>query len=118
MDYRTACNLLELKYNHNKDEIKKAYYRKAIQFHPDKNPNGEEEFKKINEAYIFLSDSNGIYVKREKINYMDLIRKIIGPECQWDELFISTTITNILTNCEKRAILRRRKKRVKKVKKR
>ena len=35
---------------------------------------------------------------------MDFIRKIIGPECQWDELFISTTITNILMNCEKRAI--------------
>ena len=104
MDYKKACKLLELEYNHNKNEIKKAYYRMAIRYHPDKNPDGEEMFKQISDAYIFLSDGNGIYIKREKTNYMDFIRKIINPECQWDELFISTTITNIFMNCEKRAI--------------
>lgn len=41
------------------DEVKKAYRRLALQFHPDKNPNGAEEFKKINGAFEKLAGKNG-----------------------------------------------------------
>lgn len=42
------------------EEIKKAYRKKALQYHPDKNPSAtaEETFKEINKAYETLGDAD------------------------------------------------------------
>jgi molecular chaperone DnaJ len=44
--------------NATKDEIKKAYRRLVLQYHPDRNksPEAEEKFKEISEAYAVLMD--------------------------------------------------------------
>ncbi len=44
--------------NATKEEIKRAYRRLALQYHPDRNksPDAEEKFKEISEAYAVLSD--------------------------------------------------------------
>jgi len=44
--------------NASKDEIKDAYRKLAMQYHPDRNkaPDAEEKFKEISEAYAVLSD--------------------------------------------------------------
>lgn len=51
--------------NASKDEVKKAYRRLAMQYHPDRNKSAdaEEKFKEISEAYGVLSDGDkrGMY---------------------------------------------------------
>jgi molecular chaperone DnaJ len=52
--------ILNINNNATNEEIKRAYHKLALQFHPDKNTSqdAEEEFKKISEAYEILSDSS------------------------------------------------------------
>ena len=59
MAKRDYYEVLGVEKNASADEIKKAYRKKAIQFHPDKNPGdkqAEENFKEAAEAYDVLSD--------------------------------------------------------------
>ncbi len=48
-------NRLGLKPSASKEEIKKAYRKQALKFHPDINPAYEEKFKEILEAYQILT---------------------------------------------------------------
>ncbi|MDO8626762.1 MAG: molecular chaperone DnaJ [Candidatus Magasanikbacteria bacterium] len=50
--------LLGIDKNATTDEIKKAFKRLALQFHPDRPGGDEKKFKEINEAYQVLSNSD------------------------------------------------------------
>ena len=56
---RDYYKVLGVSRNASKDEIKDAYRKLAMQYHPDRNkaPDAEEKFKEISEAYAVLSDN-------------------------------------------------------------
>ncbi len=59
MATRDYYHILGVNKNAREEEIKRAYRKLAMKYHPDKNPNrkeAEERFKEINEAYAVLSD--------------------------------------------------------------
>ncbi|MCS7116765.1 MAG: molecular chaperone DnaJ [Nitrososphaerota archaeon] len=55
---RDYYEILGVPRNATKEEIKQAYRKLALQYHPDRNksPDAEEKFKEISEAYAVLSD--------------------------------------------------------------
>ncbi|UCC41751.1 MAG: molecular chaperone DnaJ [Candidatus Aminicenantes bacterium] len=59
MEKNDYYEILEVQRNAASEEIKKAYRRMALKYHPDRNPNNkeaEEKFKKAAEAYSVLID--------------------------------------------------------------
>ena len=59
MEYKDYYKVLGVERSAKQDEIKKAYRKLAVKYHPDKNPGdkaAEEKFKEISEAYQVLGN--------------------------------------------------------------
>ncbi len=92
MDYKDYYKILGVERKASTDDIRKAYRKLAMQFHPDKNPGdkkSEDKFKEINEAYQVLSDDK----KRARYDqlgsaYSDFRTGGGRPgDFQWDDWF-------------------------------
>lgn len=59
MEYKDYYKILGVERSASEKDLKRAYRKLAVQYHPDKNPGdprAEERFKEINEAYEVLGD--------------------------------------------------------------
>src|SRR5918911_3822245 len=85
---RDYYDVLGIQKSASKDEIKNAYRKLALQYHPDRNkdPGSEEKFKEISEAYAVLSDDE----KRKRYDTYGHVgpeEVFRGSEANFDEVF-------------------------------
>src|ERR1035437_9206097 len=74
-------NTLGVNKGASKDEIKKAFYKLAHKYHPDKKEGNEAKFKEVNEAYQVLSDEG----KRSKYDQFGSVFSAEGgPASGWE----------------------------------
>ena len=104
MNFETAIDILELPRKFTDNELKKAYYKKALVFHPDKNTNEDttEKFKKINEAYTFLGKKNNL--ENMPFSFQEILEKclhFIYSDNKWDKVFKETTLHSLVFDCKK-----------------
>jgi curved DNA-binding protein len=86
MEYRDYYKILGVEKSATQEEIKKAYRKLAVKYHPDRNPDNkesEEKFKDINEANDVLSDPE----KRKKYDELGVNWKQHQQRAHSDEDF-------------------------------
>lgn len=108
MNNKDALSILELDEDYTLKQLKRAYYKKCLMYHPDKNPNGENEFKQVKNAYDILIEryettscgSSNQETNTEQINYFSLLQKyisILAEKYAWDTELIMD-VFRIITN--------------------
>lgn len=89
MDYKDYYKILGVERNASEDDIRKAYRKLAMKYHPDRNPNdkqAEERFKEINEAYQVLSDSKKrVHYDRLGSDYSNWQQRGAPGDFNWDQ---------------------------------
>src|SRR5580698_338785 len=105
MSKRDCYEILGVARTADQDEIKKAYRKLALKYHPDRNPNdkaSEEKFKELGEAYEVLinPDSRAAYDRYGHAAFnarprgpagfhdpADIFREVFGNSGIFDDLF-------------------------------
>ena len=79
MDSAKACNILGISSTFTPSELKSAYYRAALQYHPDKNNSAEstQRFQEITSAYQFLKMVEEDDSENDDLDYSSLLEKFL-----------------------------------------
>lgn len=96
-DYKDYYSLLGVNKSATSDEIKKAFRKLAVKYHPDRNPDNkaaEEKFKEISEAYEVLGDTE----KRKKYDQFGRYWQQAGTkqpgQSSWGSQGTTTNVNN------------------------
>ena len=109
MNYKRAVEILDLKVTWTQKDIKKAYYRMAIKYHPDKSiheTNNKEKFLEVKEAYDYLNkyfEVNSEEDEEDANDYISLLQKcikLVSPNTNWSNLFMDSTFKSIINDCQ------------------
>jgi molecular chaperone DnaJ len=85
---RDYYDVLGIPKNSSKGDIKNAYRKLALQYHPDRNKasGAEERFKEISEAYAVLSDDEK-RARYDKYGHLGTEEVFRGSEANFEEIF-------------------------------
>ena len=95
MATRDYYDILGVNKNASDEELKKAYRKLAMKYHPDRNPNkkeAEERFKELNEAYAVLSD------KEKRKQYDTFGQEGFRQRFSQDDIFRGFDFEDIFSN--------------------
>lgn len=107
MDFKNACEIMGINtYQFTHKELKQKYYKLALKYHPDHNPNdpsSTERFQKLFSAYEYLCGQIEIKEEDDDINtnedYLSLFKRFLSSEYN---INIDTTniVGDILNGCK------------------
>ena len=108
MNCKIALDILNLpNKNYTEDELRKAYYKKCLKYHPDKTKSSNTDmFKKSTEAYNYLKERNNItsFDDCSNLSYSDTIKNyisLISEKYGWDNHMINNIFELILKDATK-----------------
>jgi DnaJ-class molecular chaperone len=114
MDYKKSCQIMGVISPFTHNELKKKYYKLALKYHPDHNPNdptSTERFQELYEAYSLLScscsdegmktdmNTDDVFDNNNTNDYVSLFKKFLSSE--YDIHIDTTTIVgDLIQGCK------------------